>query len=143
MGRGVIVLVFCLSLMGCASLNSSQSHPPKISQEANSSQRLQDFSIFIEGEEEKLRQAEADYHYILAETMSWNNDFEGAISELQLVLQEQPEAKVIRLRLAAEYIRIGQWHEAIKNIEIVLQEEPESENGTAFIREYLYFHSKI
>ena len=129
MGRGVIVLVFCLSLMGCASLNSPQSHPPKISQETNSSQRLQDFSIFIEGEEEKLRQAEADYHYILAETMSWNDDFEGAISEFQLVLQEQPEAKVIRLRLAAEYIRIGQWHEAIKNIEIVLQEEPESEMG--------------
>ena len=129
MGRGISISVLCLSLIGCASLNSSQSHPPEIRKETNSNQQLQDFSILIEEKEEKLRQAEADYHYILAETMSWNDDFEGAISELQLVLQKQPESKVIRLRLATEHMRIGQWHEAIKNIEIVLQEEPKSEIG--------------
>ena len=128
MRMGVVVLCIFLTT-GCSNL-TKRNTTLNLNPNSPSTNNLEPFSITIEGREEKLSQAQTDYHYVLAEAISGEGHFEEAIEEFKLTLQNQPKPLTnIRLRLAAEYMRLGQWTEAIENIEIALEQDPKSEMG--------------
>ncbi len=74
-------------------------------------------------------QTQADYHFTLAEALSLDGQTQKAIEAFKLTLIYDPNSSVVRLRLAAEYIRQGMISEAIEQAELAIQQDPSSLDG--------------
>jgi tetratricopeptide (TPR) repeat protein len=81
-----------------------------------------------------LNQAsEADYHFTLGESYSFNGQTEKAIEEFKLTLVYDPSSVSVRLRLAAEFVRAGMVSEAVEQAELVVQANPDSDDARMFL----------
>ena len=58
--------------------------------------------------------SEADYHFTMGEALSLEGKSDRALEEFKLTLVYDPDSLVVRMRLAAEYIRQGMLSEALE-----------------------------
>lgn len=72
--------------------------------------------------------SQADFHYTMGEAMSLEGRSERSIEEFKLVLVYDPESVLVRLRLAAEYVRQGLLTEAIEQAESAAAKDPKRED---------------
>lgn len=68
--------------------------------------------------------SQADYHFTMGETLSFEGQAPKAIEEFKLTLIYDPKSVHVRLRLSAEYVRMGLVTEAIEQGEIAIEMEP-------------------
>lgn len=71
-------------------------------------------------------ETQADYHFALAETYSFEGLSQKAIEEFKTTLIYDPNSKVVKLRLAIEYVKLGLVSEAVKSAEDVIKLDPKS-----------------
>lgn len=77
--------------------------------------------------------SQADFHFTLGESLSFEGQFEKAIEEFKLTLVYDPSSVSVRLRLAAEYVRAGQISEAVEQAEVVVQANPDNDESRMFL----------
>lgn len=77
--------------------------------------------------------AQADYHFTLGESYSFQGKSEKAIEEFKLVLIYDPNSVTVRLRLAAEYVRLGLVTEAVQQAETAVKAAPKDEDARMFL----------
>lgn len=83
---------------------------------------------------DSLSQAsQADYHFTLGESFSFEGQSEKAIEEFKLTLVYDPSSVSVRLRLAAEYVRAGMVSEAVEQAEVVVGANPENVEARMFL----------
>jgi len=70
--------------------------------------------------------SQADYHFTMGETLSYEGQSPRAIEEFKLVLIYDPKSVHVRMRLAAEYVRMGMITEAVEQGEIAVEMAPEN-----------------
>ena len=70
--------------------------------------------------------SQADYHFTMGETLSYEGQSNRAVEEYKLTLVYDPKSVHVRLRLAAEYVRMGMTTEAIEQGEIAVEMAPEN-----------------
>jgi tetratricopeptide (TPR) repeat protein len=68
--------------------------------------------------------SQADYHFTMGETMSYEGQSPKAIEEFKTTLIYDPKSVHVRLRLAAEYVRMGMITEAVEQGEIAVDMAP-------------------
>jgi Tfp pilus assembly protein PilF len=69
-------------------------------------------------------QAQADYHFAAGEAYSFDGLHSKAIESFKTVLIYDPESVQVRLRLAAEYVKMGSMAEALRQAEEAQQKDP-------------------
>lgn len=69
-------------------------------------------------------ETQADYHFALAETYSFEGLAQKAIEEFKTTLIYDPNSQVVKLRLAIEYVKAGVVSEAVKYAEEVVKHDP-------------------
>lgn len=74
--------------------------------------------------DEAYMSAQADYHFTMGETLSYEGQSARAIEEFKTCLIYDPKSVHVRLRLAAEYVRMGVITEAVEQGEIAVEEAP-------------------
>lgn len=79
--------------------------------------------------DETYMRSQADYHFTLAEALSLDGKHQGAVEHLKLTLVYDPQSALVRLRLAAEYIRLGLLTEAMEEVQTALEMEPSNTDG--------------
>ena len=67
---------------------------------------------------------QADYHFTLADTYGAEGNTARAIEEYKQVLLYDPKSAVVRLRLAAEFVKQGMVNEAIEQGKVALELDP-------------------
>lgn len=77
--------------------------------------------------------SQADYHFTLGESLSFDGQYEKAIEEFKQTLVYDPASTSVRLRLAAEYVRAGMISEAVEQGEMVVKSNPESDDAHMFL----------
>ena len=70
--------------------------------------------------------SEADYHFTMGETFSYAGQGSKAIEEYKLTLVYDPKSVHVRLRMAAEYVRLGMVTEAVEQSETAVEIAPEN-----------------
>ncbi len=65
--------------------------------------------------------SQADYHFTMGETLSYEGQSPRAIEEFKLTLVHDPKSVHVRMRLAAEYHRMGMNTEAVENAEAAVE----------------------
>ncbi len=70
--------------------------------------------------------SQADYHFTMGETLSYEGQSPRSIEEFKTVLIYDPKSIHVRLRLAAEYVRTGMITEAVEQGEIAVDMAPDS-----------------
>lgn len=70
--------------------------------------------------------SQADYHFTMGETLSYEGQSPRAVEEFKLTLIYDPKSVHVRLRLAAEYVRLGMVTEAVEQGEIAVETAPDS-----------------
>ncbi len=70
--------------------------------------------------------SQADYHFTMGETLSFEGQSGRAIEEYKLVLIYDPKSVHVRLRLAQEFVRVGMITEAVEQGEIAVETAPKS-----------------
>ncbi len=68
--------------------------------------------------------SQADYHFTMGETMSYEGQSPKAVEEFKTTLIYDPKSVHVRLRLAAEYVRMGMVTEAVEQGEIAVEMAP-------------------
>lgn len=68
--------------------------------------------------------SQADYHFTIGETLSFEGQSPRAIEEFKTTLVYDPKSVHVRLRLAAEYVRMGMITEAVEQGEIAAEMAP-------------------
>ncbi|MGZ3721992.1 MAG: tetratricopeptide repeat protein [Bdellovibrionales bacterium] len=68
--------------------------------------------------------SQADYHFTMGETLSFEGQSARAIEEFKTTLIYDPKSVHVRLRLAAEYVRLGTITEAVEQGEIAVDMAP-------------------
>lgn len=68
--------------------------------------------------------SQADYHFTLGEAYALEGNSRKAIEEFKLTLVYDPDSTLVRLRLAAEFVRQGLLSEAIEQAEVAVQTDP-------------------
>ncbi len=69
-------------------------------------------------------ETQADYHFALAETYSFEGLSQKAIEEFKATLIYDPNSQIVKLRLAIEYVKLGLISEAVKAAEEVIKKDP-------------------
>lgn len=69
-------------------------------------------------------ETQADYHFALAETYSFEGLSQKAIEEFKTTLIYDPSSQTVKMRLAVEYVKLGLVSEAVKAAEEVVQKDP-------------------
>lgn len=69
-------------------------------------------------------ETQADYHFALAETYSFEGLAQKAIDEFKTTLIFDPNSQIVKLRLAIEYVKLGLVSEAVKSAEDVVKNDP-------------------
>lgn len=77
--------------------------------------------------------SQADYHFTLGESLSFEGKPEKAIEEFKLTLVYDPSSTTVRLRLAEEFVRAGMISEAVEQAEGVVGTNPESNEARLFL----------
>lgn len=75
------------------------------------------------------QRSQADYHYTMGEAMSLEGQSQKAVDEFKLTLIYDPDSVLVRLRLAAEFVRQGLLTEAIEQSEGAVALNPKSEEA--------------
>lgn len=75
---------------------------------------------------QQIERQEADAHFTLAETYSFNGESAKAIEQFKQTLLLDPDSLTVRLRLSAEYVRAGLVSEAIEMGESAVHFNPKS-----------------
>ena len=70
--------------------------------------------------------SQADYHFTMGETLSYEGQSPKSIEEYKLTLIYDPKSVHVRLRLAQEYVRMGMITEAVEQGEIAVEMAPQS-----------------
>lgn len=70
--------------------------------------------------------SQADYHFSLAEALSNEDHPEKAIEEYKQTLLYDPDSILVRIKLAAEYLKQGLLTEAVEQAEQAVQLDPKS-----------------
>ena len=70
--------------------------------------------------------SQADYHYTMGETLSFEGQTARAIEEYKSTLVYDPKSIHVRLRLAAEFVRMGMMTEAVEQAETTVTLAPEN-----------------
>jgi tetratricopeptide (TPR) repeat protein len=70
--------------------------------------------------------SQADYHFTMGETLSYAGQSTRAVEEFKLVLIYDPNSVHVRLRLAAEYVRLGMVTEAVEQSESAVEMAPDN-----------------
>jgi len=70
--------------------------------------------------------SQADYHFTMGETLSYEGQSARAAEEFKLTLIYDPKSIHVRLRLAAEYVRLGMATEGLEQAEIAVEMDPKS-----------------
>lgn len=70
--------------------------------------------------------SQADYHFTMGETLSFEGQSVRAIEEFKLTLIYDPKSVQVHLRLAAEYVRAGMITEAVEQGEIAAEMDSKS-----------------
>ncbi len=70
--------------------------------------------------------SQADYHFTMGETLSFEGRSSSAVEEYKTTLIYDPKSVHVRLRLAAEYVRMGMVTEAVEQGEIAIEMAPDS-----------------
>ncbi|MGE0527431.1 MAG: tetratricopeptide repeat protein [Bdellovibrionales bacterium] len=68
--------------------------------------------------------SQADYHFTMGETLSFEGQSSRAVEEFKTTLIYDPKSIHVRLRLAAEYVRMGMITEAVEQTEIAVEMDP-------------------
>lgn len=71
-------------------------------------------------------ETQADYHFALGETYSFEGLSQKAIEEFKATLIYDPNSKMVKLRLAVEYVKLGLVSEAVKYAEDVVKLDPKN-----------------
>lgn len=69
--------------------------------------------------------SQADYHFTMGETLSYEGQSARAVEEFKTTLIYDPKSIHVRLRLAAEYVRMGTITEAVEQGEIAVEMAPQ------------------
>lgn len=72
---------------------------------------------------------QADYHFTLGESYSLEGNSARATEEYKLTLVYDPKSPLVRLRLAAEYVKQGLISEAIEQGKVALEIDPKHEDA--------------
>lgn len=70
--------------------------------------------------------SQADFHFTMGETLSYEGQPAKAIEEYKLTLIYDPKSVHVRQRLAQEYVRMGMVTEAVEQAEIAVEMAPEN-----------------
>lgn len=70
--------------------------------------------------------SQADYHFTMGETLSYEGQSARAVEEYKSTLVYDPKSVHVRLRLAAEYVRMGLMTEAVEQGEIAVDMAPDN-----------------
>ncbi len=73
--------------------------------------------------------SQADYHFTLGEAFSLEGKSQKATEEFKLTLVYDPNSALVRLRLAAEYVRQGLMSEAIEQAEMAISQDPNNSDA--------------
>ena len=68
--------------------------------------------------------SQADYHFTMGETLSFEGQSARAVEEFKTTLVYDPNSVHVRLRLAAEYVRLGMITEAVEQGEAAVKMAP-------------------
>lgn len=76
--------------------------------------------------DETYLSSQADYHFTMGETLSFEGQGAKAVEEFKTTLIYDTKSVHVRMRLAAEYVRMGMITEAIEQGEIAVEMAPEN-----------------
>lgn len=76
--------------------------------------------------DETYLNSQADFHFTMAETMSYAGQSERAIEGYKMTLVYDPRSVHVRLRLASEYVRMGMVTEAIEQAQVAMEIAPDN-----------------
>lgn len=76
--------------------------------------------------DEAYLSSQADYHFTMGETFGYEGQSARAIEEFKTTLIYDPKSVHVRLRLAAEYVRMGNLTEAVEQSEIAVDMAPQN-----------------
>jgi len=85
-----------------------------------------DYSANAPAMDEAYMSSQADYHFTMGETLSFEGQSARAIEEFKTTLIYDPKSVHVRLRLAAEYVRLGTITEAVEQGEIAVEMAPQN-----------------
>ena len=77
--------------------------------------------------------SQADYHYTLGESLSLEGKSQRAVEEFRLTLVYDNQSVQVRMRLAAEYVRLGMMTEALEQAESVVEMAPNLVDGRVLL----------
>lgn len=70
--------------------------------------------------------SQADYHFTMGETLSFEGQSARAIEEYKSTLIYDPKSVQVRMRLSAEYVHMGMMTEAVEQAETAVQMAPDN-----------------
>lgn len=129
---GFLILILASQLVACSSLSRIESALFKDSTMHNLNPAPETMSPpAFEDENGPLvdsvyMRAQADYHFTMGEAYGLEGQSEKAIEEFKLTLVYDPGSALVRMRLAAEYIRQGLLSEAIEQTENAVEADPDN-----------------
>lgn len=74
----------------------------------------------------QLARQEADAHFTLGESYSFQGESAKAIEEFKQTLLKDPDSVMVRMRLAAEYVRVGLLTEALEAASSAVKMDPDN-----------------
>lgn len=77
--------------------------------------------------------SQADFHYTLGESLSLEGKSQKAVEEFKLTLIYDNKSVQVRMRIAAEYVRLGMMTEALEQAEAVVEMAPSSVEGRVLL----------
>jgi len=126
------IIVAAILQTGCTTLGSSGNDTVKDSVLSNSNPAPLSMSPPSNDDALNLK-SQADYHFTLGESLSFDGQSEKAIEEFKQTLVYDPSSVSVRLRLAAEFVRAGQISEAVEQGETVVQANPDNQDARMFL----------
>ncbi len=72
---------------------------------------------------------QADYYFSMGEAQSLDGNHQKAVESFKLVLVYDPSSPQVRLRLAAEYVKLGMVTEALEQAELSVEKNPRYIDG--------------
>jgi len=123
--RGLALGLGSLIVMGCAHTGAHKDEKLVRNSILTNMDRAPQ-SLDPKMDESQLKQQEADAHFTLGESYSFQGEPLKAIEEFKQTLLKDPDSVVVRLRLAGEYVRAGLMSEGIDAAESAVKMDPDN-----------------
>lgn len=120
---GALTLLAFGAQVGCAHLSSNKDEKVVRNSALYNFNRAPQ-SLDPKMSEEQVARQEADAHFTLAESYSFQGESQKAIEEFKQTLLKDPDSVLVRLKLAAEYIRAGLISEAVEAADSAVKMDP-------------------